>query len=62
VHVLQRGAEVSDIVNMAAIAVVDAQEVTARSFEDVLEAWQTRFAEALPAPAGQPEKPKKEAA
>jgi malate dehydrogenase (oxaloacetate-decarboxylating)(NADP+) len=26
VHVLQRGAEVSDIVNMAAIAVVDAQE------------------------------------
>jgi malate dehydrogenase (oxaloacetate-decarboxylating)(NADP+) len=27
VHVLQRGAEVADIVNMAAIAVVDAQEV-----------------------------------
>ena len=26
VHVLQRGAEVNDIVNMAAIAVVDAQE------------------------------------
>jgi malate dehydrogenase (oxaloacetate-decarboxylating)(NADP+) len=29
-HVLQFGAEVSDIVNMAAIAVVDAQEVAAR--------------------------------
>lgn len=28
VHVLQRGAEVKDIVNVAAIAVVDAQEVT----------------------------------
>ena len=26
VHVLQRGVDVSDIVNMAAIAVVDAQE------------------------------------
>ncbi len=26
VHVLQRGAEVNDIVNMAAIAVVDAQQ------------------------------------
>jgi malate dehydrogenase (oxaloacetate-decarboxylating)(NADP+) len=26
VHVLQRGAEVNDIVNTAAIAVVDAQE------------------------------------
>jgi malate dehydrogenase (oxaloacetate-decarboxylating)(NADP+) len=26
VHVLQRGVEVADIVNMAAIAVVDAQE------------------------------------
>ena len=26
VHVLQRGAEVNDIVNMAAIAVVDSQE------------------------------------
>jgi malate dehydrogenase (oxaloacetate-decarboxylating)(NADP+) len=26
VHVLQRGAEVNDIVNIAAIAVVDAQE------------------------------------
>ena len=28
-HVLQRGAEVDDIVNMAAIAVVDAQEQAA---------------------------------
>jgi malate dehydrogenase (oxaloacetate-decarboxylating)(NADP+) len=28
VHVLQRGAEVNDIVNVAAIAVVDAQEST----------------------------------
>jgi hypothetical protein len=27
VHVLQRGAEVSDIVNMVAVAVVEAQEV-----------------------------------
>jgi len=31
VHVLQRGAEVNEIVNMAAIAVVDAQEACARS-------------------------------
>jgi malate dehydrogenase (oxaloacetate-decarboxylating)(NADP+) len=30
VHVLQRGCEVNDIVNVAAIAVVDAQETTAR--------------------------------
>ena len=30
VHVLQRGVEVSDIVNMAAICVVDAQEYAAR--------------------------------
>jgi malate dehydrogenase (oxaloacetate-decarboxylating)(NADP+) len=29
VHVLQRGVEVSDIVNMAAICVVDAQEYAA---------------------------------
>ena len=29
VHVLQRGVDVSDIVNMAAIAVVDAQEKAA---------------------------------
>ena len=26
-HVLQRGAEVNDVVNMAAIAVVEAQEI-----------------------------------
>jgi len=31
VHVLQRGAEVNEIVNMAAIAVVEAQEAAARS-------------------------------
>jgi len=31
VHVLQRGAEVNEIVNMAAIAVVDAQEACART-------------------------------
>ena len=30
VHVLQRGAEVEEIVNIAAIAVVDAQETEAR--------------------------------
>jgi phosphotransacetylase len=29
VHVLERGAEVQDIVNMAAVAVVDAQERSA---------------------------------
>ena len=39
VHVLQRGCEVDDIVNMAAIAVVDAQEGPERSFTDVLKAW-----------------------
>ncbi|MFQ5817324.1 MAG: NADP-dependent malic enzyme [Terriglobia bacterium] len=48
VHVLQRGAEVNDIVNMATIAVVDAQEATARSFQDVLEAWRTRLGVTLP--------------
>ena len=31
VHVLQRGAEVNDIVNVAAIAVVDAQEAATRA-------------------------------
>ena len=31
VHVLQRGAEVKDIVNVAAIAVVDAQDTVART-------------------------------
>jgi malate dehydrogenase (oxaloacetate-decarboxylating)(NADP+) len=35
VHVLQRGAEVEEIVNMAAIAVVDVQETEARSERDV---------------------------
>jgi phosphotransacetylase len=31
VHVLQRGAEVNEIVNVAAIAVVDAQEAHRRA-------------------------------
>jgi malate dehydrogenase (oxaloacetate-decarboxylating)(NADP+) len=31
VHVLQRGAEVNDIVNVSAIAVVDAQEAAGRT-------------------------------
>jgi malate dehydrogenase (oxaloacetate-decarboxylating)(NADP+) len=31
VHVLQRGAEVNEIVNVAAIAVVDAQEAERRA-------------------------------
>ncbi len=35
VHVLQRGAEVEDIVNIAAIAVVDAQEAAGRAPEPV---------------------------
>lgn len=35
VHVLQRGAEVNDIVNVAAIAVVDAQECAKRRGVDV---------------------------
>jgi malate dehydrogenase (oxaloacetate-decarboxylating)(NADP+) len=39
VHVLQRGCEVDDIVNMTAIAVVDAQEDSPRSFEDLLKVW-----------------------
>ena len=56
VHVLQRGAEVSDIVNMTAIAVVDAQEAASRNFADILEAWQTRFSHL------RTEKSKKEAA
>jgi malate dehydrogenase (oxaloacetate-decarboxylating)(NADP+) len=34
VHVLQRGSEVNEIVNMAAIAVVDAQETKSRSLFD----------------------------
>jgi len=46
VHVLQRGAEVNDIVNMAAIAVVDAQEATPPHAERVPDIWQTRPEEA----------------
>ncbi|HWR51166.1 MAG TPA: NADP-dependent malic enzyme [Bryobacteraceae bacterium] len=38
VHVLQRGAEVNDIVNVAAIAVVDAQETAKRAKADVSKA------------------------
>ncbi len=56
VHVLQRGAEVRDIVNMAAIAVVDAQEIGGRSFEDIVETWRRGIRET------RPEKPSKEAA
>ncbi len=48
VHVLQRGAEVNDIVNMAAIAVVDAQESAPRPAKQVIDVWQTRVAEAPP--------------
>ena len=41
VHVLQRGAEVSDIVNMAAIAVVDSQEEAGgRTFQAIVDTWQ----------------------
>jgi len=56
VHVLQRGAEVNDIVNMAAIAVVDAQMTTPPRAERVPDIWQ---AEWEPGPA---QAPKKEAA
>ena len=35
VHVLQRGAEVSDIVNMATIAVVDAQKTGAKTSDEL---------------------------
>jgi len=48
VHVLQRGVEVSDIVNVAAIAVVDAQE---------LEARRRRAAAGVEGPAGRVEVP-----
>ncbi len=51
VHVLQRGAEVNDIVNMAAIAVVDAQETMPPRLERVADAWETA-----------PQQPKQEAA
>ena len=42
VHVLERGADVQDIVNMAAVAVVDAQERT--------QSVEPAFAAASPAP------------
>jgi malate dehydrogenase (oxaloacetate-decarboxylating)(NADP+) len=42
VHVLQRGAEVKDIVNMAAIAVVDAQEAVPPHGERVADVFETR--------------------
>ncbi len=54
VHVLQRGAEVADIVNMATIAVVDAQQAMPVHAEAVSDVWET-------VPEGR-EEPKKEAA
>ncbi len=54
VHVLQRGAEVADIVNMATIAVVDAQQAMPVHAETVSDVWE-------PVPEGR-EEPKKEAA
>jgi malate dehydrogenase (oxaloacetate-decarboxylating)(NADP+) len=42
VHVLQRGAEVNDIVNMAAIAVVDAQDAVPPHGERVADVFETR--------------------
>ncbi len=54
VHVLQRGAEVSDIVNMATIAVVDAQQAMPAPAGQPFDVW-----EAVPEGPG---KPKKEAA
>jgi malate dehydrogenase (oxaloacetate-decarboxylating)(NADP+) len=42
VHVLQRGAEVSEIVNMATIAVVDAQQTLPAHPEVVADVFQTR--------------------
>jgi len=54
VHVLQRGAEVSDIVNMATIAVVDAQRSMPVQAGAAFDVWET-----LPEEA---DKPKKEAA
>ena len=44
VHVLQRGCEVADIVNMAAVAVVDAQEDPQRNFHDILNVWKLKLA------------------
>jgi malate dehydrogenase (oxaloacetate-decarboxylating)(NADP+) len=43
-HVLQRGAEVNEIVNVAAIAVVDAQEVERRGLQQAEAALETRSA------------------
>lgn len=43
VHVLQRGAEVNDIVNMAAIAVVDAQMTAPARTERVPDIWQVEW-------------------
>ena len=43
VHVLQRGAEVNDIVNMAAIAVVDAQMTAPPRLERVADIWQAEW-------------------
>ena len=43
VHVLQRGAEVNDIVNMAAIAVVDAQMTSRPQAEPVPDLWQAEW-------------------
>ena len=51
VHVLQHGCEVNDIVNLTAVAVVDAQEVASAAMADLLSAVQTRFG---PTPAGLP--------
>lgn len=37
VHILQRGSDVSDIVNLAAIAVVDAQKRIGATIQQILE-------------------------
>jgi malate dehydrogenase (oxaloacetate-decarboxylating)(NADP+) len=51
VHVLQRGAEVEDIVNMAAIAVVHVQELEARWEREAVRRPQVEPNEAKPQPA-----------
>ena len=52
VHVLQRGAEVADIVHMAAIAVVDAQEEAGgRTFQAIVDTWQVHPKTGKPAKA-----------
>lgn len=56
VHVLQRGAEVNDIVNMAAVAVVDAQMTAPPRTERVPDVWQAEWE------PGATEEPKEEAA